>query len=70
MEKWFLHSSREKPKLLDIYLSFPDQGVMEAEKISKMLVWATVQTRRGLLPVFFLLSSVTKKTPDDKSALL
>jgi hypothetical protein len=43
--------------------------MVEAEKISEMLGWATVQTRHVSLPVF-LLSSVTKKTPHDKTALL
>jgi hypothetical protein len=43
--------------------------MMEAEKISEMLVWTTVQPRHGLLAVF-LFSLVTKKTPSEKTALL
>jgi hypothetical protein len=34
------------------YLCFHYQGMMEAEAISEMLGWATVQTRLALMPVF------------------
>jgi hypothetical protein len=38
---------------LDIYPCFHYQGMMETEKITRMLGWANFQVQHDLLPVFY-----------------